>query len=91
MTPLVDNIEPTAEQREEQQADVAAWAAGVVVHREPWFHHGPRWIRRVLHLKHRAERAGLEISFDDLQVAGPVYCLSMPHNYEVELGCERRR
>jgi len=50
---------------------------------EPWSGHDARWIRRCIHLAHRAG-----IPLEEMNVAGPSYGLSMPENYRVELGAE---
>jgi hypothetical protein len=74
----LDDIEPTAAEREAQAIQVRSWAAGAHYRdpdRLPWTGHDARWIRRVLHLWHRAERLGVDVAPIRLRCAGIDYGL----------------
>lgn len=71
-------IEPTETERAVQARQVSQWAAGTHYldpDRLPWATHDARWIRRVLHLWHRAERLGVDVAPVGLRCAGPDYGL----------------
>lgn len=75
--PLAD-IEPTDVEREVQAVQVRRWAAGehyTDPDRLPWIGHDARWIRRVCHLVHRAERLGIDLRPVDVRCGGPDYGL----------------
>ncbi|QDU87192.1 hypothetical protein Pla175_05490 [Pirellulimonas nuda] len=57
----------------------------------PWDGHGILWIRRVLHLHHRAKLAGCVVDIEDLRVAGLDYQLAAPQVYAAALGDEPDR
>jgi hypothetical protein len=60
----------------------------------PWLHggdHGAAFIRRVLHLWHRAAQAGVSIALDDCCIAGVTYGLRHPIAYGIALGDEPER
>jgi hypothetical protein len=82
-----DEVEPTVEQRQYQQVQLAAWAARSAT-ADPWAGHGPDWIRRAIHLRYRAQLLGVDVPLKAMNVAGPAYALSMPSNYEIELNHE---
>lgn len=71
-------IEPTDTEKAVQARQVSQWAAGAHYldpSRPPWATHEARWIRRVLHLWHRAERLGVDVRPVALRCAGPDYGL----------------
>lgn len=82
-----DDLEPTAEQRAYQGVQLATWAT---MRREadPWTGHDARWIRRVLHLRHRAKRIGHDVPLISCNVAGAAYALSPASHYEIALATE---
>lgn len=47
----------------------------------PWESHTTRWLRCVIHLRHRAELAGMPLAFPQLSAAGPFYGLSPADAY----------
>jgi hypothetical protein len=58
---------------------------------EPWRGHDLHWIRRALHLIYRAERLGIEVSHQQVNVAGDAYALSNVWDYNFRLASEALR
>jgi hypothetical protein len=56
----------------------------------PFYGHGARFIRTVLHLCHRAAAAGTPVTPSEV-CAGPGYALSRTNDYRAALGAEPRR
>ena len=72
--------EPSAEQRSQQEAVIAA--VGTIDRSvPPWLGHGPRFTLRALALHYRAERLGLDVPLESLRICGAEYGLSMPRCY----------
>ncbi len=88
---IVDDCEPSAVQRDVQTGQLMAWAATGSHSIEPWAGHGAEFIRRAVHLRHRAARLGIDIALADANVAGVNYGLSHPSEYETELATEPLR
>jgi hypothetical protein len=57
----------------------------------PWRDHDHKFVRRVLHLKYRAEQRGLNVPWKSLFSAGPNYGLSPLADYAAELATEPQR
>ncbi len=89
--PIVDDCdEPTAEQRGYQNGQLLAWAAHAR-QGEPWAGHDLKFIRRALHLAHRAESLGLSIKRQKMLIAGEDYGLSNVSDYADALASEPQR
>ena len=82
-----DDIVVTPELRNFQRVQLESIAQGRVI-QTPWEGHEEGWIRRVLHLVHRAEQLGVTVPLELARVAGQPYGLTPAHGYLVELGCE---
>jgi hypothetical protein len=90
----VRNIrEPTPELRAFQRATVEVWLAGAQVFTPPWQRgdHGLQFVRRCIHLHHRAWQLGIEVGAGDVHFAGEQYGLSEHWRYRRALGDEPRR
>jgi hypothetical protein len=86
LLPFVPRI-PTGTFRVESETTRVAWSTNETIHVPPWLGHGSDFIRRALHLCHRADRLGLDVdifrAFD-----GPRYGLSDAWQYQFRLGVE---
>lgn len=66
----------------------AMWRVAEVQGIEPWVGHGVEFIRRALHLLHRAELAGCDVRLPLAMIAGGDYGLSGGDEYKMALGIE---
>lgn len=81
-----DGEEPNAEQLAYHRKKLQTWAEGEL-EPDPWTGHEADFIANCLHLHRRAQLAGGDIPFSDMNFAGRNYGLSMPAVYQFELGC----
>lgn len=80
--------EPSAYQTTETDFLAAGWAYEESLGLPPWVGHDYKFIRRALHLRHRAELAGVSIDLFDLNVAGGFYGLSPVQAFIQAIGSE---
>ena len=91
--PIPDETEPPTEaQKGFQSGQIAGWlAASAGRDHVPWSGHDAIFIRRCLHLIHRAEALGVDVSLKDVNVAGSCYALSDWDAYQMRLATEPLR